>query len=493
VSLSEHGTYTYQYDELYRLTSADNPTIPGEAYTYGALGNRLSSVATTGVWSYNANNELTGFDAVSFTYDDAGNQASKTVGTTTTSYHYDIEDRLVRVEDGSGTTIAEYYYDPFGRRLWKEAGGSRTYFGYADEGLIAEYDASGNQTREYGYAPGSTWSTNPLFLKQGSTYYWYQNDHQGRPQKIVTSSGAVVWSATYDSFGNCQVDASSTITNNLQGPGQYYDAETGLYYNLNRYYDPQTGRYLTTDPIEDGLNLYAYCFNDPVNLMDPEGLCALRIMGGLAEMAIGFTFGTATSPTIAGGVIGALVMAHGADQVYAGLKGLLGYDDTSYTSGLLQSLGFTPTQANLLDSAASVVATAGIGAVSMARSATVASTRAASAAQEAAAARAAAREAAEGAAKGAGTLAKDIAATFRGGKYASHVLESDVVAYRFSGGVSGAQGRFLTTRQTISQIASPKDAIDALKLPSGATAEQLNQWIIPKGTRIFYGRVEGGW
>ena len=150
MSLSEHGTYTYQYDELYRLTSADNPTIPGEAYTYGALGNRLSSVATTGVWSYNANNELTGFDAVSFTYDDAGNQASKTVGTTTTSYHYDIEDRLVRVEDGSGTTIAEYYYDPFGRRLWKEVAGVRTYFCYADEGLVAEFDASGNQTKEYG-------------------------------------------------------------------------------------------------------------------------------------------------------------------------------------------------------------------------------------------------------------------------------------------------------------------------------------------------------
>ena len=275
---TEHGTYTYQYDELYRLTSADNPTIPGEAYTYDALGNRLTSAATTGVWSYNANNELTGFDAVSFTYDEAGNQTSKTAGTTTTSYHYDIEDRLVRVEDGSDSSIAEYYYDPFGRRLWKEAGGSRTCFGYSDEGLIAEYDASGNQTREYGYAPGSTWSTNPLFIRQGGTYSWYQNDHQGRPQKIVTSSGAVVWSATYDSFGNCQVDASSTITNNLHGPGQYHDAETGLYYNLNRYYDPATGRYLSTDPIEDGLNLYAYCFNDPVNLMDPEGLCAIKWM-----------------------------------------------------------------------------------------------------------------------------------------------------------------------------------------------------------------------
>ena len=52
------------------------------------------------------------------------------------------------------------------------------------------------------------------------------------------------------------------------------NAETGLHYNWNRYYDPDTGRYLSPDPIglEGGLNLYAYVENDPVDLVDPEGL-----------------------------------------------------------------------------------------------------------------------------------------------------------------------------------------------------------------------------
>jgi RHS repeat-associated protein len=76
----------------------------------------------------------------------------------------------------------------------------------------------------------------------------------------------------YDSFGNCQIQTAE-IVNNLRFPGQYFDAETGLYYNFNRYYDPTIGRYLRTDPYGEGLNLYAYVFNDPVNGIDPMGLC----------------------------------------------------------------------------------------------------------------------------------------------------------------------------------------------------------------------------
>jgi RHS repeat-associated protein len=69
---------------------------------------------------------------------------------------------------------------------------------------------------------------------------------------------------------------TAEITNNLRFAGQYHDSETGLYYNLNRYYDPTIGRYLRTDPFGEGLNLYAYVFNHPVNLIDPLGLCAAR-------------------------------------------------------------------------------------------------------------------------------------------------------------------------------------------------------------------------
>ncbi|MCP4403211.1 MAG: hypothetical protein GY801_38625, partial [bacterium] len=61
--------------------------------------------------------------------------------------HYNAQYRLIKVEDVNGSIIAEYAYDPFGRRLWKEVSGSRAYFFYADEGLVAEYDASGNEIR----------------------------------------------------------------------------------------------------------------------------------------------------------------------------------------------------------------------------------------------------------------------------------------------------------------------------------------------------------
>ena len=274
--ITEHGNYAYQYDDLYRLTGAANPTTADEAYTYDAVGNRLTALGVTGPWNYNANNELLGYDIKSFTYDDNGNMTQKTVAGQVTNFIYNTEDRLVRVEDGSSSLIAEYYYDPFGRRLWKDVGGVRKYFFYADEGLIGEYDSSGTEIRTYGYAPDSVWTTDPLFQKAGGIYCWYQNDHLGTPQKIIEANGGVVWSGEYDAFGNVQINVEN-IVNNLRFPGQYFDAETGLYYNWNRYYDPIVGRYLRVDPIGDGLNLYDYVLNKPINSIDPWGLCKDKV------------------------------------------------------------------------------------------------------------------------------------------------------------------------------------------------------------------------
>jgi len=277
---TEHGNYAYQYDELYRLTEAINPNAENESYTYDAVGNRLSTAGTAEAWSYNDNNELFGYADVSFEYDDNGNMTKKTVGDQVVNYFYDITDRLVRVEDGDGSVVAKYYYDPFGRRLWKEVGGVRTCYLYADEGLVGEYNSSGGEIKTYGYAPDSVWTTNSLFQKVSGVYYWYQNDHLGTPNKIVDTSGRVVWSGTYDAFGNIQISAAE-VENNLRFSGQYYDAETGLYYNWNRYYDPVVGRYLRTDPYNEGINLYAYVLGNPINLVDPEGLCIVKEIGSV--------------------------------------------------------------------------------------------------------------------------------------------------------------------------------------------------------------------
>lgn len=92
----------------------------------------------------------------------------------------------------------------------------------------------------------------------------------------------------------------------------------------------------------------------------------------------------------------------------------------------------------------------------------------------------------------ASTLSPNIAATFSGGQYTSIVLDEDMIAYRYSGGVSQPIGSFLTTADTVSQISSPVSASIALNLPEGATAETLNTFTIPAGTRIFLGGVAGG-
>ncbi len=271
---TEHGTYHYGYDGVSRLISADNPTLPDDAFTYDGVGNRITaSNVTNGSITHNANNELENYADISYEYDANGNMIRKNMNSLTMYYTYDEANRLIRVEnETAGNVGAEYYYDPLGRRLWKEVAGERTYFLYADEGLIAEYDENGNEIMSYGYKPDSTWTTNPLWLKQDGQYYWYQNDHLGTPQKLTDSNGTVVWSAQYTAFGEATVDIA-TVTNNLRFPGQYFDAETELHYNYHRYYDPKIGRYMRVDliGIEGGINVFAYTQNDPVNYFDSNG------------------------------------------------------------------------------------------------------------------------------------------------------------------------------------------------------------------------------
>ena len=98
-------------------------------------------------------------------------------------------------------------------------------------------------------------------------------DQLATPQKMTDPSGTVVWDRDALPFGQT---ASLTGTGELplRFPGQYYDDETGLYYNYFRDYDPTTGRYIQSDPIglAGGLNSYAYVGGNPLSSADPFGL-----------------------------------------------------------------------------------------------------------------------------------------------------------------------------------------------------------------------------
>jgi len=287
---TEHGAYNYTYDELYRLTSATNPNRPAEGFSYDPVGNRLTSSDTAGNWAYNGNNELRNYPAVTFDYDSNGNTVKKTEGATVTDYSWDAENRLMNVEchgeggapchseHGSGGIL--YSYDPFGRRLSKTVGDKTIYYFYSDEGLAGEFNASGQVLKTYGFASNSTWTTDPVFMKQGNSYYFYHNDHLGTPQKMTAVNGAVVWSAKYEAFGKATVDAGSTIENNLRFPGQYYDQETGEQYNFHRYYEQSASRYISRDPLfivplligKFSENEYFYAKANPIIYSDSLGL-----------------------------------------------------------------------------------------------------------------------------------------------------------------------------------------------------------------------------
>jgi RHS repeat-associated protein len=265
------GQIGYNYDPVERLRGATSPARD-ERFVYDFLGNRSPDDGAP-AWGYNENNQLTGTGTITYGYDDHGNMAVKRRGTSEINFSYTPDNRLAFLTDEAGATIGAYGYDPFGRRLFKEVNGTRTYFFYNDEGLVGEYSATGAELRTYGYHPGAPWSTNPLFVQENGIYYYYLNDHLGTPQKIMSDNGTVVWAATYESFGSATI-TTATITNNLRFPGQYFDSESGLQYNWHRFYDPTTGRYISADPIglSGGINLYGYVNGDPVNWIDPEGL-----------------------------------------------------------------------------------------------------------------------------------------------------------------------------------------------------------------------------
>ena len=82
---------------------------------------------------------------------------------------------------------------------------------------------------------------------QANTLSYYHNDHLGAPRLLTDREQRIVWDGRYRPFGEVQL-ATEGMDNNLRFPGQYFDVETGFYYNYFRYYDPSTGRNITSDP-----------------------------------------------------------------------------------------------------------------------------------------------------------------------------------------------------------------------------------------------------
>ena len=75
----------------------------------------------------------------------------------------------------------------------------------------------------------------------------------------------------YDVFGAIRAE-TGTSDNTRKFTGKEFDADCNLYYYAARYYDPYIGRFTQRDPAEDGVNWYAYTYNNPVKFIDPTGI-----------------------------------------------------------------------------------------------------------------------------------------------------------------------------------------------------------------------------
>lgn len=131
-----------------------------------------------------------------------------------------------------------------------------------------------------------------------NTYYYLRN-LQGDVVGIYNTSGTKVGGYAYDAWGNCTItlDTNGIASRNpIRYRGYYYDSETGFYYLNSRYYSPEWRRFISPDDTAfldpenvNGLNLYCYCGNDPVNYADPSGndplLIALLIGLGIGVAA----------------------------------------------------------------------------------------------------------------------------------------------------------------------------------------------------------------
>ncbi len=274
LDFAEAVTYRYTYEKDSDKLVAYN----GSTIYYNVVGAPTTYCGKILTW--NLGRELASFGGTTFTYNARGQR----VGKNNITYTYDADGKLIKTSNGMT-------------------------FLYDHTGVFAfEYD--------------------------GATYY-YRKNAQNDIIAILDNTGEVVVEYKYDAWGNHKVldvsgneitnEASIGIINPFRYRSYFYDVETGLYYLNSRYYDPKLGRFISPDDISyldpntvNGLNLYAYCENNPVNNFDPSGNFKLPnwakwVIGGVAFV------GAVVLTAATGGALTPVFISMGVSIVSSGI------------------------------------------------------------------------------------------------------------------------------------------------------------------------------
>ncbi len=304
-TLRDTITYTYGNAVWKDLLTA----YDGERITYDAIGNPLS---------YR--------NGMTFTWQAGRQMKTATVGNLTYTMQYNQDGiRTGKVQSAGSTTGEEtVYYIEDGEILGEYR------YNAGVKKLLYQFDANGRRI-------GFTYN---------GTQYYYRHNLQGDVIAIVDRNADTVAKYTYDAWGKVLsvTNASGVVQTNasfigninpIRYRGYYYDTDLGLYYLQSRYYDPETGRFVNGDAInmdtkQDNIhinNLYAYCYNDPVNNEDPTGYVV-----GVDDLAIITVVGLTMLVSTAVAVIAA----------NADTSGMTSVDPTQFVKNKIVSLFIIP-------------------------------------------------------------------------------------------------------------------------------------------------------
>lgn len=333
----------YSYDLVGRLSREDNRDLNKTfTFEYDLAGNILSRKEYA--FTLDATLPSTPVITVPYTYDSTHKDRltgynGQTVGGYEIGNPWTYRGKAAtwknvnRLASYNGITF-EYNYG--GIRISKTVNGVKTKYAINDNNIISEQKGTDTTTRiTYFYGiDGVT-----AFKYAGATYY-YKKNFLGDILGLYNSSKQLVARYVYDTWGNHKVlnpngteNTSATFIGNINPfryRSYYFDTETGFYYLQSRYYDPQVGRFLNMDSIENldestvnGINLYSYCCNDPVNTSDPDGTW-LHILIGAAVGAVAGVVGQAISDVVTSIVTGEKTVSSFQSYLGAAVGGAVG-------------------------------------------------------------------------------------------------------------------------------------------------------------------------
>ena len=258
----------YTYDGAGRMTGSavSSPVNTEKAISYDRSGNILSfkrynggTLADNFSWSY------TGFRRSGFTYDTGGNITSNGTGGFTATYNRLGLPKTITAS-GSSTTYS-FLADGTKESAIQSSGGGYVYLG----SMRFFKDASG--AISFDSAP---WEGGRIIAGSATGAYdlqYFTRDYLGSVRLSTNGSGTVVFSSGYMPYGT-GTNSTGSPMNDYRFSGKEEQSDCGLLDFGARFYDSRTATWLSLDPLAENdysVSPYAYCADDPVNLVDPEG------------------------------------------------------------------------------------------------------------------------------------------------------------------------------------------------------------------------------